>query len=282
MMETLDIEVLSAGYSYHTRPFHSSARDGLKQYLFRLQSEGKCRALVDGKMTDIEAGDLLLFKPTDPYELVIREQAADTADTAKTSSGDYFLFCRGEWLDRWWALKQPPQKMKVSLHSHWLPQFRSIVAERRNNDEIGFRITGHLMKALCLQIERFLSIYGTSPSEGRSFLAMRMKTFIEEHALSSFTISDVAGHVGLSVSRTVHLYKDIFGKSIMQHAMDVRLEIALERMLYTPLTLEQVSETAGFGSYSYFHRCFKEKFGCSPRDYRNDRLQAESVSRKKK
>ncbi|WP_274362682.1 AraC family transcriptional regulator [Paenibacillus thermotolerans] len=277
-METQDIEVLSAGYSYHTRPFHSSARDGLQQYLFRLQSEGSCFALIDGKMTLIETGDLMLFKPTDTYELLIEPAAGESADQSKTSSGDYFLFCRGSWLDRWWSRNKPPQRLKVPLHSHWLPQFRSIVAERRNNDVIGASITEHLMKALCLNIERFLSLYGASPSEGRSFLALRMRTFIEEHALSSFSVSDVARHAGLSVSRTVHLYKEIFGKSIMQHAMDVRLEVAAERMLYTPLTLEQVAETTGFGSYSYFHRCFKDKFGCSPREFRNSRREAKSDS----
>ncbi|WP_199617337.1 AraC family transcriptional regulator [Paenibacillus alkalitolerans] len=270
-MKQQDIEVLSAGYSYHTKPFHSSAREGLKQYLFRLQSEGKCKVLINGKLTEIEPGDLQLFKPSDPYELLIEEsfRSKDEPKETKASSGDYFIFCRGDWLDRWWGRNHPPQKLKVSLHNHWLPHFRNIVAERRKGDGIGLQISEHLMKVLCLQIERFIAIYGKTPSDNRSIPAIRMKTFVEEHALSSFTVSDVADHVGLSVSRAVHLYKEMFGKSIMQHAMDIRLEVALERMLYSPLTLEQVAETSGFGSYSYFHRRFKEKYGSSPRDYRS-------------
>jgi AraC family transcriptional regulator, arabinose operon regulatory protein len=272
------IEVLSAGYSYHTRPFHSSARDGLKQYLLRLQSEGACSVLLDGRPTEVESGDLLLFKPTDPYELSIGERSLGAAENEETkvSSGDYFIFCRGEWLDEWWKQIAPPQRIKLSRieYNQWLPHFRNIVTERRKSDTIGQQIADSLLKVLCLQIERFITLYGASHRDGRAFLAVRMRAYVEDHALTSFTISDVAKHVGLSVSRTVHLYKEMFGKSIMQHAMDIRMESALERMTFTPLTLEQIAETSGFGSYSYFHRCFKDKFGISPREYRNAKLSA--------
>jgi AraC family transcriptional regulator of arabinose operon len=77
----------------------------------------------------------------------------------------------------------------------------------------------------------------------------------------------VARHAGLSVSRAVALYKECYGKTIIQHAMEIRMSIALERMKYSKLTFEQIAETAGFGSYAYFHRVFKNKFGLSPSQF---------------
>jgi AraC family transcriptional regulator of arabinose operon len=54
----------------------------------------------------------------------------------------------------------------------------------------------------------------------------------------------------------------------MQHAILVRLNIAKERILYSSFTLEQIAESCGYASYSYFHRMFRSHFGVSPKSYR--------------
>jgi AraC family transcriptional regulator of arabinose operon len=33
--------------------------------------------------------------------------------------------------------------------------------------------------------------------------------------------------------------------------------------------LERIAESAGFGSYTYFHRVFRSKYGISPKQYRD-------------
>ena len=50
-----------------------------------------------------------------------------------------------------------------------------------------------------------------------------------------FKLEDVAAHVGISVSRAVHLFKEAFGTTIMQYTMDVRLSMAKERIVFSPL-----------------------------------------------
>ena len=54
----------------------------------------------------------------------------------------------------------------------------------------------------------------------------------------------------------------------MQHALDVRLELARERIIYTSMPLELIAEMSGFSSYTYFYRTFKRKFGLAPKEYR--------------
>ncbi|MDF2961258.1 MAG: transcriptional regulator (AraC/XylS family) protein [Paenibacillus sp.] len=73
--------ILTCGYSYHSQKFHNSHNDGVPSYLFRLQTEGCSYALVDGKMTLIETGDLLLFKPGDSYDLRIEEHTNSLQQT---------------------------------------------------------------------------------------------------------------------------------------------------------------------------------------------------------
>ncbi|WP_373463279.1 helix-turn-helix domain-containing protein [Bacillus sp. SORGH_AS_0510] len=58
------------------------------------------------------------------------------------------------------------------------------------------------------------------------------------------------------------------GKTMIEYALEVRLSAALERMKYTTMTLEQIAEDCGFGSYPYFHRVFQKKFGIAPGVFR--------------
>lgn len=134
--------------------------------------------------------------------------------------------------------------------------------ETSQNDEL----TDYLMRSLCLSLER--AITETVPSSNRPYTVTRMMRYIEEHATTELKVKDVARHAGLSVSRSVHLFKSSVGNTMIEYAQEIRLSAAIERMKYTSLTLEQIAEDCGFGSYPYFHKVFKKKFGTAPGIYR--------------
>ena len=261
-------DIMSCGYSYHSQPFQMTNPEGLRAYLFRLQTEGTCEALVDGRMQRIEAGDLLMFKPGDSYNLIVSTpQQEDTSpDGASISSGDYFVICRGEWLDEWWSRKERRRKVKVVPDERWLSIWQALILEKRRFEAEDRELADYLLRALCLGLDR--AVDTQSVLQGKSFIATRMKNFIDEQAALSFTVADVAAHVGLSVSRTVHLFKECYGLTIIQYTQNVRLSMAIERIKYSSMTLDQVAETCGFGSYSYFYRVFRQKYGVSPAAYR--------------
>lgn len=259
-------EIMSVGYSYHTQPFEMTNPEGLNAYIFRLQMEGSCEALVEGRMQRIEAGDLLLFRPGDSYNLNVsaREHAPDNGKGV--GSGDYYVVCSGDWLDEWWQRKERRKKVKVVPDERWLSIWQALILEKRRFDAEDKELADYLLRALCLGLDR--AVATQSVLQGKSFIATRMKNFIDEQAAVPFAIADVAAHVGLSVSRTVHLFKECYGLTIIQYTQNVRLSMAIERIKYSGMTLEQVAETCGFGSYSYFYRVFRQKYGVSPATYR--------------
>lgn len=264
--DSLDIaNVLAAGYAWHEKPFHMAERDGLPTYLFRLQAEGHANALVDGLMTPVSSGDLLLYRTGQPYELRIDETV-----TEDTPSLDYFLFCEGPWLDSWWSRHTRPTLSRVPMEDSIVPLWKQIITDRKVAAFSPHEspVSEYLLKSLCLIIDRVTVDLPASSRHPSAFVAHRMKMFIEQNATLSFTVEDVASHVGLSVSRTVHLFKETFNQTIMGYALDVRLNMACERIRYGAMSLEQAAASAGFRSYSYFHRVFKARFGVSPRAYR--------------
>ncbi|MBA2942111.1 helix-turn-helix transcriptional regulator [Paenibacillus sp. CGMCC 1.16610] len=260
----MDTELLTCGYSFHMEPFNVSTKSGLNTYLFRLQTEGTCEILVDGQMIQIESGHLLLYKPGDPYELKI-EPAKDSPG-GKIASGDYYLFCKGAWIDAWWKRSYKQTCTRIDLDARLISLWRQLILEKRRMEEENRELSGYLLQALCLYVERAAT--ETVSLQGRPFTGTRMKRFIEAHATATFKVDDVADHVGLSVSRAVHLFKECFGKTMIQYALEVRLSSAVERMHDSSMSLEQIALSCGFGSYPYFHRAFKHRFGISPKLYR--------------
>lgn len=258
-------QIYACGYSYHSQRFQIGHKNAMRTYLLRLQTEGCCQALVNGAMTWIEPGDLLLYQPGDMYDLRVDEHTNKLGQTV-VSSGDYYIMCSGQWLEEWWKKSKKPQKVRIAAYERLLILWRQIILEKRRLNDENKELSDYLLRALCLHIDR--AIAETRTLHGSSFLASRMKSFIEEHAIMPFKIEDVAAHVGLSVSRAVHLFKECFGKTMIQYALEIRLSTAIERMNYSNMNLEQIAETSGFASYSYFHRVFRDKYGITPKEFR--------------
>lgn len=270
--ENLNVEVLGAGYAYHTKFVSINQKEGIPYYLFRLQTEGHSKALVNHHLIDIYPGDLLLYRPGDAYELLI-EPSTTGATGTPSGSGDYYLFCKGTWMDQWWSETKKNQKSHIPVEDGILSLWRHLVLERRRVKDDVQEISDYLVRALCLMVDRALKdseVQTSAGNRGSSITAYQMKNYIEQNATSEFTLDHVAKHIGLSVSRAVHLFKATFNQTIMEYAIEIRLSIACERILFSSLTLEQAAEAAGFNSYSYFHRAFKSRYGTSPRQFRTD------------
>ncbi|WP_445488741.1 AraC family transcriptional regulator [Niallia sp. 03133] len=246
------------GYSYHITPYFDQYKTGFPNFLFRLQTEGSSEVIVNGVKKEIKKGDLILVKPGDFYDIRIE---------GDQKSGDYHLLCDGDWIKEWWNRSSKPTFSKINLDKNLLDLWNHIIMEeRRLAFDKNKELSSYLLQALCLSLER--AITETSPAFNRPFTVTQMMRYIEENAMNGLVIEDVAKHVGLSVSRSVHLFKSNFGKTMIEYAQEIRLSAAINQMKYTTLTLEQIAENCGFGVYPYFHKVFKKKYGVSPGVYR--------------
>lgn len=257
--------ILSCGYSYHTQRFHLHYSSGITSYLFRLQTEGSCEANVLGRRVRLEPGDLILLPPGAVYGLRIGDE---TEPETALASGDYYVLCTGEWLDKWWAQSARPSLARIDPDEKLLGLWRLLIAEKRrpaggDNPEL----LDYLLRTICLYLERAVTETAI-PSTPPPVAVLRMKRFIEENATGRFKIKEAARRASLSVSRSVHLFKEHTGMTMMEYATDIRLSAALEQMKYTAMPLDQIAENCGFGEYSYFHKVFKQRYGISPGAFR--------------
>ncbi|WP_168120405.1 AraC family transcriptional regulator [Paenibacillus sp. HB172176] len=256
--------VLYANYFTHLLPHSVNYRDGLSFYLFRLQAEGTCRALVDGKYETIIPGDLLVYPPDQRYGLIV-EPRCDPASGDTLPVGDYFLAGSGEWMDSWWKNKGMPTKTSIGFDDTLLTLWKHIISEKKkvmgNHEEI----MDYLLRAFCLTLEQTIQ---TKQRAKGADIAYKLKQFIENHAHEPISLEAISASVSLSVSRCSHLFKAAFGKSLFAYCIDVRLKLAQQQVLYSSIALEQAAEKSGFQSYPHFCRLFRERFGHSPTEYR--------------
>jgi AraC family transcriptional regulator of arabinose operon len=261
-------DVLLCGYAYHTSKFCTTHRiPGLLNYLIRLQTEGSSIVLVDGQETRLVPWDIIFLPPGTVYELRVDEEEATIDGTSRIASGDYYLFCLNEWVEQWWNSSFRPWRVSIDPNETLLTFWKQLILEKSRLNEDNHELTSHLLRTLCLYLERIIS--EKDPSHNRPYTASRMKRYIEAHVGDTLMIEDVAKYVGLSVSRASQVFKECFGKTMIQYAMEIRLSGAVDRMNYTSMTLGEISDSCGFKSYTFFHRAFKEKYGVSPSDFRS-------------
>ena len=85
-----------------------------------------------------------------------------------------------------------------------------------------------------------------------------------------FNMNVFATEVGVSRSGLFAKLRAISGQSPANFVLNIRLQRAadaLEKNL--ELSITEVSDQFGFSSPKYFRRCFKEKYGITPLDFRN-------------
>jgi len=257
--------ILYANYILHTKPHSAKYDDGLKCYLFRLQAEGACRARVAGKYETILPGDLLIYSPDQPYELSIHPRGlTDTGSIQPV--GDYYLMGNGAWLDSWWHAQELPTKVNIGLDDKVITLWKHMISEKKNMLHHQEQLMDYLLRAFCLTLEQVIQ---TSQQTKGDDTARKLKQYIDNHAHEPLRLEDISASVGLSVSRSSHLFKAAFGRSLYAYCLDVRLKQAEQLVLYSSLVFEQIAEKTGFQSYPHFCRMFRERFGYAPGSYRH-------------
>jgi len=83
----------------------------------------------------------------------------------------------------------------------------------------------------------------------------------------SFRSNDLCNELSLSKSNLYRKMVSITGKSPNAFIKDFRLNRALSYMYSKKGNISEIAFETGFGSPSYFTKCFQQKYGVSPTDY---------------
>nr|WP_275891230.1 AraC family transcriptional regulator [Ruminococcus sp. OA3] len=97
--------------------------------------------------------------------------------------------------------------------------------------------------------------------------------YIERHCGEDISLDLLAGSANVSKSECLRCFKSTLQTTPYRYLTEYRLSKAAELLKHTDEPVGSIAECVGFHQISYFGKCFKEKTGFSPRDYRNQKYQ---------
>jgi len=111
------------------------------------------------------------------------------------------------------------------------------------------------------------------PSEKQDIVVhARMQKFlqyIEQHFGEDVSLEVLAASANVSKSECLRCFKSTMQSTPYKYLIEYRLSKAAELLKNTDESISNIAECVGFHQISHFGKCFKEKTGLAPRDYRN-------------
>jgi AraC family transcriptional regulator of adaptative response / DNA-3-methyladenine glycosylase II len=119
---------------------------------------------------------------------------------------------------------------------------------------------------------------GLAPMDAVSRLVGAAIAGIEEHALSSAHVGELAASLGISDRHLRRVTQSELGVSPIELAQTQRLLLAKRLLRETSLSQTEIAFASGFGSVRRFNALFKSRYGLSPRAIRGKASGAEVLS----
>ncbi|MEA3437301.1 MAG: helix-turn-helix domain-containing protein [Thermodesulfobacteriota bacterium] len=97
-----------------------------------------------------------------------------------------------------------------------------------------------------------------------NFIIQATAVIVENASNEQFGVSELAEALNMSDSNLLRKIRSAANLSSSQFIRQVRLEIAMDMLKETSDTVSEISFKVGFGSVSYFIKCFREQYGYPP------------------
>ena len=123
----------------------------------------------------------------------------------------------------------------------------------------------HLISALCLAESAY-----RGEKEGDADAVIR---YIREHVERPMSVESLCRMFKTNRTTLTKAFKAATGLSPMQFVLEERLNQSRPDLLFTALPIGFIAAKYGFSNANYYIRAFKQRFGKSPLQYRNEQIE---------
>ena len=136
-------------------------------------------------------------------------------------------------------------------------------------------LEGSAFKLLTLQVMQYDddSLHTEDKSVLRKFeliLVQKASSIIDNDILEYSSVKDLAHEVGLNINKLQSGFKEVHNNTINSYVHNRRLDLASTMLRNSEFTISEISYKVGLSSNSYFSKIFKEKYGLSPSEFRDN------------
>lgn len=232
-----------------------------------LVEAGRMTYVFGSRQITLQAGQFVLFWAAAPHQLIAADEGTSLiwltlplawflrwqlseALTRRILNGEMLFVSDGSASSR-----------DAVLLNHWLEDLQIATPERRT--------------IVLLELEARLRRLGLQTSDksslakqGETSKAEQMAAYIAAHYTEPLMISQIAAAVHLHPNYAMKIFRQAFGRGLMEYVTQHRLLHAQRLLVTTQADILDIALEAGFGSSSSFYAAFKRISGQSPGQYR--------------
>ncbi len=202
------------------------------------------------------------------------------------SAGDVFLI--GNHIKCSWEYTEPSEELTL-LFNLYLGSFDDLFSslgaplvisgESEGTEAVRalFAKEDHLslfaLRGICLSyLARFLEM-GEIDIEGHVSMAKKYQSvfkYIEENLSASLSLSELAAATNYSVGFFTKSFPRDNGITVKEYIQGKIMSEVEQLLIYSDLSVRDISEKYGFCEQAYFTRWFKRQKKCTPREYREN------------
>lgn len=144
--------------------------------------------------------------------------------------------------------------------------FEHYCAEPLHNE-----LEAHYTEILLLSVSRLIQSGANISSKlfiEKNHRMTQIRTIIHTNPERTMSVDEMADYVSMSRSGFQHLYKKMFGVSVINDIISGRIERAKRLLSSTDLTVKEIASKCGYNTEFNFMRQFKSRTGKTPSEYR--------------
>ena len=139
--------------------------------------------------------------------------------------------------------------------------------------ESSFHLLGHLYLFFDYFIQSAKSTRLTQSSKMSDYYIQEAIHYMEQNFQNDISIEEIAAVCGINRSYLGKIFRNSIGRSPQEFLMNYRMVKATELLKLTTLSIADIGTAVGYGNPLHFSRAFKNIYGVSPREWRNEHKQ---------
>lgn len=207
-------------------------------------------------------------------------EAGDIYIVHENTPHEYGSSAEDPWEKIWFNVEGPLMREMINcygLTGMWhLPQcdlhdlFHAGLEELRRQPDNVHDVAAEIILKIIQAVSRHLKATGTN-SQRISPEGRKLKNMLDHGVMQNPSTSDMAAHIGRSVSQTIRIFKRDWGITPYQYLLDKRIQLAKLLLSNSVKSVKEVAYELGFVDEFYFSDIFKKKTGLSPTMFRKQK-----------
>ena len=267
-----DISLFQLGRLIGTKETRIPLHFQIDYFELTIITSGSGTIITNGVESQVKTGDIYLSLPFETHQIQSSKETPIAFDffTFKTSNPEYT-----EKLEQIsYYLRDPENRIFIDQKINFL--ISNAILEIENENDYSKKILENIFNQVIMYLIRE-TLSGRMNSKDDThksradILCIKIMNYIDTHVSSIKSLTELTSLTNYNYSYISSLFKQKTGITLNRYLQNKKLESAKFLLRNQNLKIIDIAEILNYSSLYSFSKAFKEKFGTSPKTYKNSK-----------